>query len=279
MIAALVIVFREVLEAALVVGIVLAATRGLAGAGRWVGVGIAGGLGGATFVALFAGSIADALEGYGQEVFNAGVLLLAVAMLTWHNAWMTTHGRQMAQEMREVGQAVQRGQRPLAVLALVVGLSVLREGSETVLFLYGLATGEGGLSDALTGGALGLAIGFLAGSSLYLGLLRIPSRYLFSVTSWMITLLAAGMAAQAITFLSAADLLSIGEVLWDSSTILSQESLPGRILHTLIGYMDRPTSVQAAAYVATLALIYGATLLASTLSRDTRRAPVTVRRE
>jgi len=255
MIAALVIVFREVLEAALVVGIVLAATRGLPGAVRWVAAGIAAGLAGSATVAAFAGAISAALEGYGQEVFNAAVLLLAVAMLAWHCVWMAAHGRQLAGEMRAAGEAVRGGRRPLYALALVVGLAVMREGSETVLFLYGLAASGGGFADAIGGAVLGLAGGAAVGAALYLGLLRIAARRLFAVTNWMIALLAAGMAAQAMNFLAAADLVALGPELWDSSGLLRQDGVAGRILHTLVGYVDRPTATQAIAYMATLLLI------------------------
>ncbi len=96
MLGSAVIVFREVLEAALIVAIVLGATRGVVGRGRWVGGGIAAGVVGAMVVAAFAGAIADAVQGRGQELFNAAVLLVAVVMLAWHNAWMTAHGREIA---------------------------------------------------------------------------------------------------------------------------------------------------------------------------------------
>ena len=99
MLATLVIVFREVIEAGLIVGIVLAATQGVARRGLWVGYGITGGVLGACLVAAFAGELASLFEGSGQEVFNATILLLAVCMLTWHNVWMAGHGREMAREM------------------------------------------------------------------------------------------------------------------------------------------------------------------------------------
>jgi high-affinity iron transporter len=271
MTAALIIVFREVLEAALIVGVVLAAVNGVAGAKRMIAAGIVAGVAGAAIVAYFAGAIASALAGYGQEIFNACVLLLAVVMLGWHNSWMAVHGREMAEEMRDVGNAVRQGNKSLSALAVVVGLAVLREGSEIVLFLYGLATSEGGMAPTLGGGALGLLAGVAVGSGMYLGLLRIPTRYLFSVTSWMITLLAAGMAAQAMTFLSAAGLLNLGPQLWDTSWLLSQNSLVGKALHTLVGYMDRPTVAQIIAYIVTVGLII-------TASRMTRRVAATKRR-
>ncbi|MCF8466906.1 MAG: FTR1 family protein [Sneathiella sp.] len=261
MIAALIIVFREVLEAALIIGIVLAATKGLPRAKQWVAIGIIGGIAGAVIVAQFAGVISDALSGYGLEIFNASVLLLAVVMLAWHNVWMSSHGKQMAADMRSVGEDVRSGGRPLYALAIVVGLAVMREGSEIVLFLYGLATSDGGLKDAVSGGMIGMAVGVVVGAALYFGLLRIPTRYLFRVTAWLIALLAAGMAAQAMAFLAAADVINLGPELWDSSFLLNENSVVGKVFHTLVGYVDRPTFMQAIAYAATLLLIITATHL------------------
>ena len=93
MLATAIIVFREVLEAALIVGVVLAASRGVIRRGAWVAGGIAAGVLGATLVAAGAEGIQQAAAGMGQEVFNAVILLTAVAMLGWHNIWMTRHGR------------------------------------------------------------------------------------------------------------------------------------------------------------------------------------------
>jgi high-affinity iron transporter len=135
----------------------------------------------------------------------------------------------------------------------------LREGSEVVLFLYGIAAaGGGGVAAMALGGALGLAAGAAAGVALYLGLLRIPLRHLFSVTSWLVLLLAAGMASQGAAFLLQADLLPpLGMNLWDTSFVLSDQSLPGRVLHTLIGYTAQPAGIQLVFYLATLLLIGG----------------------
>ena len=253
MLGALIIVFREVIEAGLIVGIVMAATRGVAGRGRWVGFGILAGVLGAALVAAFAGAISQAFEGAGQELFNASVLGVAVVMLMWHNAWMARHGREIAEEMRTVGTAVSEGAKPLTALAIVVGLAVLREGSEVVLFLYGIfASGTSGL-DLLVGGLLGIAAGAAFTGLTYFGLLAIPSRYIFSVTSWLIALLAAGMAAQSVQFLNNAGVVIVLErTVWDTSWLLSDGSLFGKLLHTLIGYTDRPTELQLMTYIATL---------------------------
>ncbi len=258
MIGALIIVFREVIEAGLIVGIVLAATRGLSGRGLPIGGGIAGGVAGACIVAAFAGLIANAFEGSGQELLNAAILLFAVVMLTWHNVWMARHGRELAMETRAVSDDIALGRRPLMALALVVGLAVLREGSEVVLFLYGvvLSAGEGASAVAL-GGVLGLAAGVAVAGLSYAGLLRIPSHYLFRVTSILIALLAAGMASQSMAYLRAGGFVeALGQQLWDTSGFLPQSSIAGRVLQTLIGYSDTPSLLQLVAYLTTLAGIY-----------------------
>ena len=188
MLGALLIVFREVLEAGLIVGIIMAATRGVPGRGRWITIGITCGVLGAGIVAMFAGVISDAFQGSGQELFNASVLGIAVVMLMWHNAWMARHGREIADEMQRVGTAVSEGSKPLTALAVVIGLAVLREGSEVVLFLYGImAQGTSG-SALLAGGVLGIAAGAAFTALTYFGLLAIPNRHIFSVTSWLIAL-------------------------------------------------------------------------------------------
>jgi high-affinity iron transporter len=268
MLATAIIVFREVLEAALVVGIVLAASRGVPRRGWWAAGGVAAGVLGAALVAGFADAISAAVNGIGQELFDAAILFTAVAMLGWHNIWMSRHGRELAAAAGTIGKAVLSGSRPLYALALVAGVAVLREGSEIVLFLYGIAigTGVGGLA-MLMGGVLGLAAGAAIGTAVYFGLLAIPLRRLFTVTSWLILLLAAGMASQGAAFLVQADLLpALGNTVWDTSSILTERSLPGLVLHVLIGYSAQPAGIQL--------VFYGATILViGTLMRLLGRAP------
>jgi high-affinity iron transporter len=257
MLASLLIVFREVIEAGLIIGIVLAATQSVAHRGLWVGVGITGGIVGACIVAGFAEQLAGLFQGSGQELFNAGILIIAVLMLAWHNVWMAGHGKQMANEMRQMGAEVSLGQKTLTALAIVVGVAVLREGSEVVLFLYGIAA-QGGQSTAslLAGGGLGLMAGAVVSALMYFGLLTIPARRMFSVTSGLITLLAAGMASQAVLFLQQGGYFEfMTATLWDTSWILPESGITGRMLHTLVGYTDAPNGAQLVVYVLTLLTI------------------------
>src|SRR6202048_201806 len=254
MLAALIIVFREVFEAGLIIGIVLAVTGSVPHRNRWIGGGVLAGALAACVVAAFAGALSQLFAGMGQELFNAAILAVAVMMLTWHNVWMARHGREMAGEMRAVGQAVADGTKSLLALAVVVGVAVLREGSEVALFLYGVVASDGGSALSLaTGGVLGLALGAAVCLLTYFGLMRIPQRALFATTTALITLLAAGMAAQAVAFLERANWLpQLDIVVWDSAWLLPEKSIAGRALHTLIGYTDQPTEMQLLVYVAVL---------------------------
>jgi high-affinity iron transporter len=259
MLAALVIVFREVLEAGLIVGVVLAASRGVAGRNKAVALGIAAGIAGSMVVAAFASQISSAFDGRGQELFAAAVLALAVVMLTWHVVWMSEHARELTRHMRDLGAAVGAGRETVAVLGIATFTAVMREGSEVVLFLTGIAlqSSEGAAALAL-GSAAGLALGAAVSALLYFGLSAIPLRQLFTTTGALVTLLAAGLAAEAVHQLSNAGLLTsaLDQNVWDSSWLLSENSLPGRVLSVLIGYRDHPSVAQLCAYLATALTIF-----------------------
>ncbi len=257
MFATAIIVFREVLEAAIIVGILAAATRTVPGSRRWLAAGLLAGLAGAGLVAAFTDVIGALANGIGQELFNAIVLGAAVLMLAWHNIWMASHGAAMAASAKALGGSIREGLSECSALLAIVGLAVLREGSETVLFLYGIAaTGGGGTVAMLTGGIIGVVAGAGLGYLIYAGLLRIPLRWFFSATGVLVLLLAAGMASQAAHFLVQADLLpSLATPLWDTSAILPDDSMAGLLLHSLVGYDARPDGMQIVFYVATLLAI------------------------
>ncbi len=250
------LVFREVLEAALIISVVCAATRGVPRRGSFVLGGIGLGVMGALLVAVGADYIASLAGGAGQDIFNAGVLLSAVVMIGWHVVWMSSHGRELAEHMQSVGGAVKAGSRSLTLLLTVVALAVLREGSEIVLFLYGMAAGGIGRGGLAAGIALGVGAGAILGFALYFGLLRIPIKHFFSVTNAMLILLAAGLASTAAGFLVQSDLLPTwGSQIWNTSHLLSDDSLLGRTLGILIGYKAAPAGVQIVFYLVTAALL------------------------
>jgi high-affinity iron transporter len=269
MLSTAIIVFREVLEITMILGIVLSATRGLAGRTLWVAGGLLAGMSGAALIALFAGRISDAAEGMGQELFNAAIVFTAAVLIGWTVVWMQGHAREMSAHLKQVGKDVVAGRLPLTSLAVIVGLAMLRECSEIVLFIYGMLVSGQPVSELASGTAEGLALGIIVGVLLYYGLLKIPARYTLKVTSWLLILLVAGLSAQGANFLSAAGYFpNLSNVVWDSSWLLSEEGYAGRVLHTLVGYSAQPTSIEL--------IFYGATLLglAGLVSLSTRQRVV-----
>ncbi len=256
MLSAWVIVFREVLEMAIILGLLFAATKGVAGARRWILGGAGLGLLGALLFAIFMDEVESAVDGAGEFIFNAVLLGVASVLLAWTVIWMNKHGREMSQSLRQAGQSVATGEMPLKSLLLVSMAAVMREGGEAVFFLFGAMQMEDDAAAMLTGGLLGLASGALLGVVLYQGLIRIPMRHVFKVMGALLILLAAGMASQAANNLVLVDMLpSITDTLWDSSKLLSDESVLGELLHVLMGYDAQPSGMQVLVFVLTLGVV------------------------
>jgi len=253
-----ILVFREVLEASLIIGLVAVATREVPSRFKWISVGILGGILGAIGIAMMADVINAAASGLGQELLNAMILSAAVVMLGWHNIWMKKHGKELASHAKNISQAVSEGRQPMYALTVLVGLAVLREGAEVVLFLYSMFASGTPVTQITTGSMVGVAVGAAFGAGLYFGLLRIPTRYLFRVTSLMLLMLSAGLAAQAAGFLVQANVISVmTTTLWDTSWLVAERSVLGNILHALIGYIANPMGIQLVFYIATITIIGG----------------------
>ena len=264
-----IIVFRETLEAALFVGIMAAATRGLAGRSRWLTVGVLAGSAGALALAAGAEQISALADGVGQDLVNATILALALVMLTWHCVWVSNHGARAAAEARALGSSFKQGQRAPWALMMVVALSVLREGAETVLFVAGYATGSG-LTGTLTGALAGVLSGSAIGALIYLGLSRVPMQRMFAVTNTLILLLAASIASQLARALSQAGLINVwGQPLWDTSRVLRMDSPVGTLAHALVGYDAQPSGLQLAFYaLALLVIVSGSRWVRASLKRQ-----------
>lgn len=249
------LVFRETLEAALLIGIIAAATKGVPDRNRWVLIGIISGIVGAIAVAAMTGEIATLADGMGADLFNAAILAAAILMLGWHTVWMAAHGKELARDATQLGHQIQSGGIAMSAACIAIAMAVLREGAETVLFLYGiLSDKEVSHASAWAGGLLGLAGGAAVGFIAYAGIMRIPMRRVFAVTSALIILLAASMAAQLARLLIQADLLpAVSPMVWDSSHWLPMESPAGSVLHALLGYEARPSGMQLLFYCAVIA--------------------------
>jgi high-affinity iron transporter len=258
MIPTAIIVFREVLEAALIISIVMAASKAVPNRNLLISGGIFAGIIGAGVVAFFASAISSGMQGMGLELFNAIVLFLASGMLGFHIIWMSKHGRELAKQAGDVSKAVIAGVKPVYAIAIICAVAVLREGAETVLFLYGIAAGsQASFVSMASGAAIGLSGGLALGAVLYFSLVKIPLKNFFTITNWMILLLASGLAAQGAGYLVQADIIpSLGDTIWDTSAFLSEQSPIGSLLNILVGYISRPSGVQILFYAATFLVIF-----------------------
>ena len=251
-----IVVFREILEIALIVGILTAATKDIEGRTKWILGGIGLGILGAVILALFTDQISDSLDGMGQEFFNGLVLVSASIMISWTILWMQKHAKTLSGELKRLSTSVKKGTKPPYVLAIVVLLAVLREGAEIVLFTYSYyisGTTVNSISSGLIAGIIG---GTAVGIALYLGMLKAFGKYFFTVTTWILVFLSCSIIAQGTGFWVNAEIIpSLGDPVYDSSNLLSQQSLFGKFLHVFFGYLDRPTGSQLIAYFVNLGIL------------------------
>ncbi len=256
MISSALIVFREVLEAAIVLGILFASTLTLPRERRSVWHGIILGICGASFFAYFMAELENSFDNEGEFIFNAVILILASGLISWSVIWMQQQGRNIKENVKKIGDAVASGSTSATALLLISLSVVMREGSEAVFFLMGVSETVNNQSYPLITGALS---GFITGVGvayiIYKGLVKIPLHYLFQTVSILLMMVAAGMASEAAANLILIDKLpALIETVWDTSALLPEESVTGSFLHVLIGYDDSPSGMQILFFIASLSL-------------------------
>jgi high-affinity iron transporter len=248
------IAWRESVEALLVVGILHAWLRerpdrawGL----RWLWAGVALCLAAAVGLALLMLGASSLLDGEAGEWFQAAMVLVAAALILQMVGWMRRHGRALRQDLEQqaAGQIARASGWGIALLA---ALAIAREGSETVIFLYGLAGRHTGSE------RLGFAGSALAGVALALasyGLLQSGRRWLswrrfFQISEALLLLLAAALWINAVDRLISLDVLpTLVDPLWDSADWLDDSGAVGGLVAALTGYRARPALISVLAYV------------------------------
>lgn len=251
MIAAALIAFREGVEAALIIGIILGYLR-KTGQSRqqrsaWAGVLVAIAL---SIVLAFGIELVGAeLEGQAEQLFEGTTMLLAVGILTWMLFWMRYQSRSVKPSLEhEIDHALSMGhRRGIFVLAF---LAVFREGVETALFLAAAAFATSGF-DTLVGATVGLVVAALVGYLLYGATLRLNLRTFFNVTSILLLVFAAGLFAHAIHEYQEVGLLPMFvEHLWDTNSLIAADSTIGELLRAIVGYNASPSLLEALGYAA-----------------------------
>lgn len=243
LINSVILVLREVLEAAILISVLLALSSNLQLARRWLYWALPPALIGIVSLAGALDDITDAVDGAGQELLNAGLQLSIYLFIML----LIANGRR---------GAVRRRQNFLCTLmALSVAFALLREGSEIYLYIGGFASAEQLRGAVYAGSAIGAGIGLSLGILLYNGLRALTDQHCYRVCLLLLIFIGAGMIMQASMLLQQADWLPAANPLWDSSTLLSEQSIAGELLYAVFGYEATPTAIQVALYGLSLAAL------------------------
>jgi high-affinity iron transporter len=248
MIAATIIVLREVLEICLVIGVVSAALKELPNRLRLIFMGVSVGLFISAILALSLNKISDFFDGNGQEILNIVILSVAILCVAWTLFWVNNQGKVLYAKVSSVSQNLK-----VWPIISIISLSVAREGAELILFLHGVAAGGTKAADLTYGIIAGMLIGVSLGVSLYNGLLKLSVKYFFKIINILLVLLAAGMASHLANYLHSSDIItSFSSTMWNSSWLIGDDSLIAKLLHGLIGYSSHPTILQVIFYCLTI---------------------------
>lgn len=250
------VVFREIVEIALIIGILTAVTKNIVGRGKYIVTGLLIGLTCAFGVAFFTDKISESLNGFGQEFFNGVVLITAASMISWTVLWMQKHARSLSGEFKKVSESIIHGKKPLYALLFIAMFSVLREGTEIVLFTYSYYISGEKIINIIYALIIGLCLGASVGVALYFGMLKAFGRYFFIVTSWILVFLSSGIMAQGVGLWVNAEILpAFGNPIFDLSWLLCQENLFGKFMHIFFGYIDKPSGMQLLVYLGNVSLL------------------------
>jgi high-affinity iron transporter len=253
---ALIVVWRESLEAMLVIGVLLSWIVRQPGPvplkrGLWSGVGV--GIALAVALAYAAYTAHSEFAGEALEQFQLAMVLAAALLILHMVLWMHQHGRTMKRELERQAEAAAARTGAVIGVGAITALAVAREGAETVIFLYGLGMeGEEGAATQLFGGALaGFALAALTAWLVARGARFLNMRTLFRVSEFLLLLIATSLLASGIDRLIGMELLPpLADPLWDTATLLPDAGGVGRFLADFVGYRARPAATLVVAITA-----------------------------
>ena len=202
-------------------------------------------------------TVSDWLEGVGQEVLNATIQIAVYFCLTLIVLLITKSPKRTGPFRKNL----------FILMASTIGLAIVREGSEILIYLSSFAVAPELLRPVLLGGVVGASIGTSVGALTYYLLISIHRTWSPNACAAIIMLIAAGMASQATLLLIQADWLPSQLPLWDSSGLISEHSVTGQLLYALVGYEATPTPIQVAVHIGSLILPLALIFISSLISK------------
>jgi len=253
---AVIIVLREVLEAALIISVLLVSNHLLKESRRWILPAIGSGVVLSIVLATQIGRLSEMFEGAGQEYVHCVIILITALCLLLRCA-----------EILFESVRLRLGDLYVFSLGLAVALAISREGEEIFIYGYAFAAHAQSRFHIILGTAIGAGIGLSVGVLCYYSLLALKGRYLMAVLLGVMALISAGMVAQVVTNLMQAGLIASQAPAWNSTWLVDESTLSGQLLSALFSYESTPTLFQVSAYAAIIAAVLLMALLKSVSAR------------
>ncbi len=251
-----IVLFRETLEISLIISLILVATHNIQHRLKYIITGIILGLFLVICTSLSIHRISNAFNGFGQEIIMATLLFVAAFLISLTVIFLKRHTRNITSKIKQQATNIKTGESSLIYLSIITAITIFREGTEIFLFSYGiiLSTPKEELFSPLLAGILGIASAIALGAALFMGIFATASRHFLRISTFLLSLIAASMSAQAIKLLGSTGIIEESP-LWNSSNFIAEDSILGVILHDLIGYTSKPSLSELLAYLITLTFI------------------------
>lgn len=256
-----ILILQEFLEAALLISVLLVLSKRCNIKPLWVIAGIGMGAIGALLFALNMAEVSEWFEYVGQEVVNALIqltLLLVLGLLAFQFSTRTTSPttfKDTPHFSHDSSSALKNSLKIMVFMILAVSLAITREGSEIFIYIGGVINQPSHVQPTLAGSGIGAGIGISAGILIYYSLLGLPTKKITQSSLLLLALVGGNMTSQATLLLTQADWLPYSKIIWDSSTLLPENSVVGHLLYALIGYEATPSLFQFVSYLCGVSLI------------------------
>jgi high-affinity iron transporter len=270
MIKLAIVVFRECMEVAFLLGVILAVTRPVKDSRKYIILGSVCGVFVASLFAFFAKFVTESLGGLGDEAFDSCVIIFTAALISWTVVWMQGFTKKIRKNLGKLSDKIKAGITSQIMLVVVVAATIFRECVEIILFVYSItSTGDINNNEYVAGIGIGAIGGVVVGTALYLGLMRYAGKYIFKISTILLTFIAAGLSAEAAGIMTSSGMIEIlSDQLWDSSWLVDNESVIGKILSIAIGYDSKPNGMQIIFYLSTLILTFSMMKIRSRFAKD-----------
>lgn len=257
MLAAAIITFREILEICLIISIISAALNSIKNKNIILLFGMIVGIIFSILIAFSFNHLNSLFSDIGQEILNISILSISIICIGYTCILINKHSKDIHSRIDIAKQQFENNEINYFALIMVISLVISREGAELIIFLHGVYASGQSIENITLGILLGSLAGIVISFLFYSGLLKIPFKYFFKTINILLILLAAGMSSQLANLLHASNLVSIFyQQVWDSSWLVSDSSMIGKIFYNLIGYSARPTELQLLCYLATIMTMY-----------------------